>query len=82
MGRERLMHAFKNARLIDCIYYSPHFSSSFKIKYGDRTDENTERPNCPKNASVLLVLAEGQMPSTEDVWKCILATLFKFSCFP
>ena len=44
MGRERLMHAFKNARLIDCIYYPPHFSSSFKIKYGDRTDENTERP--------------------------------------
>ena len=22
------------------------------------------------------------MPSTEDVWKCILPTLFKFSCFP
>ena len=22
------------------------------------------------------------MPSTEDVWKCILVTLFKFSCFP
>lgn len=22
------------------------------------------------------------MPSTEDVWKCILPILFKFSCFP